>query len=68
MHAVAQWLVFVTELKDDQDQLIKESKNWRFRPSISCYAADVSAPIPHPKGDASQFRQCVACDTQLLAS
>lgn len=56
---MAQWLVFVTEHKDDQDQLIRVSReeNWRFKPSVSCYNADASQDVPHPRGEAHQYRQ-----------
>lgn len=56
---MAQWLVFVTEHKDDQDQLIRVSReeNWRFKPSVSCYNADASQDIPHSRGEAHQYRQ-----------
>ena len=58
---MAQWLVFVTEHKEDQDQLIRISReqNWRFKPSVSCYSDDAERPIPHPRGDAHQYRRRV---------
>lgn len=61
--AVNQWLVFVTEHKEDQDMLIKVSREdrWEFKPSVSCFSDNAAASIPHPKGDASNFRRCASC-------
>lgn len=68
--AVAQWLVFVTEHKEDQDQLIRISRdqNWRFKPSVSCYSDDAERPIPHPRGDAHQYRRRVLQRRLCIAS
>lgn len=68
--AVNQWLVFVTEHKEDQDQLIRVSREerWDFKPSVSCFNDDATAPIQHPKGDASSYRRCARASSPIWTS
>ncbi|KAL4856314.1 Structural maintenance of chromosomes protein 5 [Chlorella vulgaris] len=50
------WSFFVTQCHEDQDLLDKEFCSLGFRPSIACVSSNaVSAPIEHPKGEASGY-------------
>lgn len=49
------WVMFVTEQEGDQEFLMAKQRElrWRYKPTISCFNGDPSAPLQHPKGDPS---------------
>lgn len=52
------WSRFVTEFREDQDLLAKESQQrFNFRPIITNYAGNTQETIKHRLGESSTFAQ-----------